>query len=103
MYDKRHQDYHDKIQLLNIELEEHTKADHDYQTTVATVFYIARRAKSIFESSEPSEKRQFLNYILQNPTVNGKNLEFTLRSPYNLLLELASSLSRGGYWELNPD
>ncbi len=91
VYDKKHQEYHDKIQLLNIELEEHTKADYDYQTTVATVLSVARRAKSIFESSEPHEKRAFLNYLLQNPIVNGKKLEFTLRSPFNLVLELTDS------------
>ena len=91
VYDKKHQEYHDKIQLLNIELEEHSKADYDYQTTVASVLSVARRAKSIFESSEPHEKRAFLNYLLQNPTVNDKKLEFTVRSPFNLVLELASS------------
>lgn len=52
---------------------------------------IARRAKSIFESSEPHEKRAFLNYLLQNPTINGKNLEFTMRSPFNLVLKLADN------------
>lgn len=88
-YDKKHQEYADRIQLLNIELEEHTKADYDYQTTVASILSVARRAKDIFESSEVIEKRQFLNYLLQNPVVNGKNLEFTMRSPYNLVLELA--------------
>ncbi len=91
IYDKKHQEYADKIQLLEIELSEHTKADYDYQTTVAVVLSVARRAKTIFESSEPHEKRAFLNYLLQNPTVNAKNLEFTMRSPFNLVLELASS------------
>ena len=91
IYDKKHQDYHDKLQLLNIELQEHTKADYDYQTTVASVLSVARRAKSIFESSEPAEKRVFLNYLLQNPTVNEKTLGFTLRSPFNLVLELADN------------
>jgi hypothetical protein len=88
-YDKKHQEYADKLQLLNIELDEHTKADYDYQTTVATVFSIARRAKQIFESSEPSEKRALLNYLLQNPTVNEKKLYFSIASPFNLVLELA--------------
>ncbi len=91
IYDKKHQEYADKLQLLEIELSEHRKADYDYQTTVASVLSVARRAKQIFESSEPHEQRAFLNYLLQNPTVNGKNLEFTMRSPFNLVLELASS------------
>jgi len=55
------------------------------------VLSISRRAKEIFESSEPNEKRAFLNYLLQNPTVDGKNLEYTIRSPFNLALELADN------------
>lgn len=55
------------------------------------MFSVARRAKTIFESSELHEKRAFLNYLLQNPTVNAEKLEFTMRSPFNLVLELASS------------
>lgn len=90
IYDKKHQEHHDKLQLLNIELEEHTKADYEYQTTVAVVLSVARRAKQIFESSEPEEKRTFLNYLLQNPTVKEKTLSFTLRSPFDVVLELSS-------------
>ena len=90
IYDKKHQEYADKLQVLNIELSEYTKADHDYQTTIATVLSVARRAKTIFEkSSEVAGKRAFLNYILQTPTVNEKTLGFTLRSPFNLVLKLA--------------
>ena len=80
------------MQVLEIELSEHRKADCDYQTTVTTVVSVARRARPLFEnSSEPSEKRAFLSYILQNPTVNGKKLAFTLASPFNLVLKLADS------------
>ena len=92
IYDKKHQEFNDKLQLLNIEMEEHTKADYEYQTTVSTVISVARRAKQIFENcSEPSEKRAFLRMLLQNPVVGGKNLEFTMVSPFDLVLELADS------------
>ena len=92
VYDKKHQEYQDLIQVLEIEISEHRKADYDYQTTVATVISVARRAKSIFEnSSEPARKRAFLSLILQNPVVEGKKLSFSLQSPFNLVLELADS------------
>jgi hypothetical protein len=53
---------------------QHRKADYDYQTTVATVVSVARRAKDIFQSSsEVSGKRAFLNYLLLNPTADGKS------------------------------
>ncbi len=92
IYDKKHQELQEQMQLLEIEMSEHSKADYEYQNTVATVISVARRAKTIFDnSSEPARKRQFLNYLLQNPTVNGKKLAFTLASPFNLVLELAST------------
>ncbi|MFH0845845.1 MAG: recombinase family protein [Patescibacteria group bacterium] len=89
-YDKKHQEYADKLQLLEIELSEHREADYEYQTTVATLISVARRSREIFENcSEPIEKRAFLRMILQNPVVEGKKLEFSMVSPFNLVLELA--------------
>lgn len=89
-YDKKQQELMDKQNLLNLELEEHTTADHDYKIHVDTVFNLARNMKEIFDGSEPLEKRAFLNFMLQNPTVSGKKLEFTMRKPFNLILELAT-------------
>lgn len=103
VYDKKLQEFHDKLQMLGLEFEEHNKADFDYKTTIGIVFSVARRAKEIFVGSETNEKRAFLNYLLQNPTVNQKNLVFTVRSPFNLVLELSSSPLRGGYRESNPN
>ncbi len=92
IYDKKHQELQEQMQLLEIEMSEHSKADYEYQNTVATVISVARRAKTIFDnSSEPTRKRQFLNYLLQNPTVNEKKLYFSIASPFNLVLELAST------------
>lgn len=90
-YDKKLQEYTDKLQSIQIELSEHTVADHDYKTTIAMVFSVAKRAKELFDSSEVDEKRQILNYLLQNSTLKEKTPCFTMRSPYNLILGLASS------------
>jgi site-specific DNA recombinase len=89
-YDKKLQELKDKQYRLNIEVEEHTKADHDYKLTISKVFSLSRRMGQIFKSSEPHEKRAFLNYLLQNPTVSGKELDFTLRKPFDVVLEVAT-------------
>lgn len=89
-YDKKHQELQDQLQTLEIEMSEHSKADYEYQSTVATIISVARRAKAIFEDcSEPARKRQFLSYLLQNPTLHEKKLCFTIASPFNLVLQLA--------------
>ena len=91
IYDTKRQEYADKIGLLEMEMSEHRKADFEYQTVVSVVVTVARQAKSIFEkSSEVKEKRAFLNYLLQNPTLNGKKLYFSIASPFNLVLEWAN-------------
>lgn len=96
-YDKKLQQFKDQQYRLDLEAEEHTKADHDYKLTISRVFSISHRVGSIFARSEPQEKRVLLNFLLQNPTVDGKNLEFTLRKPFDTVLELANcpTLLRG--------
>lgn len=88
-YDKKMQECNDTMQTLEIELSEYGKADTDYKTTIATVFSLARRAKEIFDSSEVNEKRQILNYLLQNSTLNRKTPCLAMRSPFNLILDLS--------------
>lgn len=66
-------------------------ANKDYLLTLSKVLILATRVKIIFESSEIHEKRALLNYLIQNPTVNGKKLYFTIASPFNLVLELSSN------------
>ncbi|MBI1999092.1 MAG: hypothetical protein HYS74_00355 [Parcubacteria group bacterium] len=84
------QELKDKQYRLNVELDEYTKADHEYHVYVNTVINLSRRIADIFESSEPMEKRAILGFILQNPTVSGKKLEFTMRKPFDAVLELAT-------------
>lgn len=92
----------DRLQFLSIELEEHTQADHDYKISVGTVLSLARRASEIFERSESYEKRQFINFLVQNPKMRDRELAFDLRKPLDSVLDLASmqnentSISAGG-------
>jgi DNA invertase Pin-like site-specific DNA recombinase len=102
-YDRKQQILKKRQYDLGIQLEDYTKADESYHLAANMVLSIAKRSKDIFESSEPEEKRVFLNYLLQNSTVNGKNLSYSLRSPFNTILELTTQPTRGAYRDLNPD
>ena len=74
---------------LNVELDEYTKANHEYRVYVNTVINLSRRIADIFESSEPMEKRAILGFILQNPTVSDKKLEFTMQKLFDAVPKLA--------------
>jgi hypothetical protein len=69
------------------------KADTSYHITAKTVLSLAQRAEQIFERSEIPEKRRLLNFVLQNPTVKGKNVAFTLRSPFDTIVKVSGHTS----------
>lgn len=76
-------EYKEKQHDIALRLEELTNADENYHITAATLFSLANRALEIFESSEVNEKRQLLNFLLQNCRLSGKNIAFELRSPFD--------------------
>ena len=75
---------------INIQIEDHTRADENYYITASTVLNLAKNAFKLFKSSEVPEKRAILNYLLQNCVANGNKLEFSIRSPYNHILTFAN-------------
>lgn len=89
-YDRKLKELKEKQYDINIQIEDHTRADETYYITASTVLNLAKNALDIFESSEVPEKRALLNYLLQNYTVNGKNAAFTLRSPFDAILSVAN-------------
>lgn len=51
---------------------------------------VTQRAYEIFESSEDAEKRQFLQYMLQNSVLKGRKLEMTLQTTFQQILGYTS-------------
>jgi len=70
-----------------MQIENHTKADSNYYVEATKVLDVAQRAHEIFESSEDEEKRQFLQFMLQNSVLNGRKVDFTLQTTFQQLLE----------------
>lgn len=90
VYDKKEKELRAKQHDTSLQLEDLVKADTSYHITAKTVLSLAQRAEQIFERSEVPEKRRLLNFILQNPTVKGKNVAFTLRSPFDTIVKVSS-------------
>jgi site-specific DNA recombinase len=102
-YDKKLLSLKEQQGLLHIEIKEHTNGNYNFLTTVGVTFSLAKRAREIFDSSETEEKRQLLNYLLQNPVIKSKKLYFTTKKPFNMLLNIPKGLVLGDYRELNPN
>ena len=86
-YDVKLKEYKEKQYDIGIRLEEYTRADENFYLVASMIFSLANRALEIFESSEVPEKRQLLNYLLQNCTLSGTKLRFELKEPFRSILE----------------
>ena len=87
IYDKKALEYFKKRDDIVMQIENHTKADSNYYVEATKVLDVAQRAHEIFESSEDEEKRQFLQFMLQNSVLNERKVDFTLQTTFQELLK----------------
>ena len=90
IYDMKATEYIKRRDDLVLQIEEHNNADSNYYVEAKKVLDVTQRAYEIFESSEDAEKRQFLQYILQNSVLKGRKLEMTLQTTFQQILEYTS-------------
>lgn len=67
-------------------MEQHSKADENYYVEASRLLELASRAYELFESSEDSQKRELLQYLLQNSKMKGNKLVPTLQMPFDAIL-----------------
>jgi hypothetical protein len=91
MFNYKLKEYKEKQAEIDIEMKQFTQADENYYITASTVLNLAQKALEIFKSSEPMEKRELLNFLLQNPQLKGRKLVFTLKTPFDRVLEANTS------------
>ena len=105
MYDKKYKEYQTKQSDITYKIKNLQVADEEFYTTIDIILRIAQRAEKIFESSEPHEKRAFVNFLLQNCQLKGENLLFELKTPFNGVLEAneCSNLLRRQDSNLQPN
>lgn len=90
-YDKFYKRFRGKIEEIDNRLTNLQKAEDNYYLTANYLLQLANRAYDLFASSEIEEKRQLLKLLLQNPTLDGKIVRFSLLKPFDTILNYADS------------
>ncbi len=92
-HEKKREEYRTKQrEIVNSRARLHI-ADEEYYLTAEYLLELSSNAYELFKSSEPIEKRQILNLILQNLELTGKTIKFTLLEPFNTIFAFADSPS----------
>jgi hypothetical protein len=64
----------------------HEKGDDKFKTTVEALFSVASKAYENFESSKIEQKRQLMAFVFSNLALKGAKLEYSLRTPFQLMV-----------------
>ena len=102
MYDQKLKEFKEKQYNILFKTKQFNNASNTYYITANTVLSLMQRAEKIFESSEPEEKRQLLNFLFLNLKLDGKNLIYKLKTPFEEVLSANAHHAWGEYWESNP-
>ena len=93
-YDKKAYELKQFQYDLEFKLKQHTEADEKFGITINYLLNLASRAYELFESSKVEQKRQLINFLLSNLELRGKTLEFELKKPFDVLVNLQNCKNR---------
>ncbi len=84
----------EKQYILNDKLKSLTEADENYSMTLISLLNICSKAPELFASSKVEQKRQLINFLLSNLKLKGKTLEFVLKKPFVVVVDLQNFENR---------
>jgi site-specific DNA recombinase len=93
VYQAKNKDLETQLAKVRAEKEIHQGADSNFKTTVSTAFGLASKASELFESSKTSEKKELIAFVFSNLSLRGAKLEYTLRKPFDMMVNLANRSS----------
>ena len=87
MFNSKLKEYKEKQSELEAQMALYTNADESFYLDANMLLHAVKKASQVFEGSEPATKRQILNFLLQNLKLDGKKLNFELKTPFDRVLE----------------
>lgn len=81
-----------KQNLARTKLESLNQATNEWYENILLIIDLFKQAPLLFEkSSEPNEKRQIVNLIFRNLTLDGRQLRYELKKPFNEMVNLSQN------------
>jgi DNA invertase Pin-like site-specific DNA recombinase len=85
-YDRKARELKDRQVEIATRIEQHQEGEGRFVTTLESLISVASRAAELFERSEIEQKRQLIAFVFSNLRLRGKKLEYSLRSPFDLMV-----------------
>jgi hypothetical protein len=97
-YDKKARELKQRQAEIALRIEQHQEGDGHFRATLESLISLASRAAELFERSKIEQKRELIAFVFSNLRLRGKTLEFSLRSPFDLMVNLQGHSVGWGTW-----
>jgi hypothetical protein len=102
-YDKKARELKQRQTEIALRIEQHQEGDGQFRATLESLISLASRAAELFERSKTEQKRELIAFVFSNLQLQGKTLEFSLRSPFDLMVNLQDHSGWLGDLDSNQD
>ena len=99
------------LEKQNIEIEQKTLENKiaelstdnkEIEITLEYLLDLVSRVNSLYKSSRIDKKRRILNLVFSNFFLNGSNLSYELKRPFDLFIKRSNRLLNWVWWDSNP-
>ncbi|MCL2017796.1 MAG: recombinase family protein [Alphaproteobacteria bacterium] len=102
-YANKKSELDEALHNIKVKLDAHAQADDTFINTLESLLLIASKANELFQSSKVEQKREILNLLLSNCTLADGKLRFSLRKPFDALVNLTNRAVWLGNLDSNQD
>jgi site-specific DNA recombinase len=85
-YDIKARELKERQAEIEVRIAQHSDGEATFRTTLESLISLASRSAEIFERSKTEQKRQLLAFVFSNLTLKGKKLEYSMQSPFDLMV-----------------
>lgn len=100
MFERMVKERENRQKMILQELEDHSSGDKAYVIGASYLLDVCSRADILFDapSSKLAQKRFLIDFVLSNIELDGENLEFTLKEPFDVIAEFSLSQDWYAQW-----
>lgn len=103
LYDEKHKEFTESKHKLQTRLQKIELLHNDKIDEYSHLLELANKAPKIFEKANHEQKRDILNQVLSNSTLDGKQLRWKYKKPFALMALCSENANWQGHVESNHD
>lgn len=92
-YDKKFKQYSEEQDAILVQLKKHKNSNINYFELGSLILEVASRSSEIFKKAQDEEKRELINLVFSNLSLNGEELRYSYKPAFKILANRAPTIN----------